>query len=271
MPISKKRGLDNTAGFDLIKHIKEGLPNLPSVLQSSDPEMQNTHTPWIKFLLIEILKACCRILNRLSILSRLWPLCLPRHQRPSDSGSKIDERVWELSTDYTWRFTCLSFYEKPFLTLAYGKGRGENCQNNKSIMVSDFNSLKELREFLLDIIRKRRREMNKGKVVNFEESAVIDETNVVSFSGGSLGGKGRGLAFVNTLIYSLSLVVFARYQYQNANHRNNWYRWIWYLMERNQFVDKVKEEKNFEFFNVSFLKELWLHSRKKLRILSDSK
>ncbi len=73
------------------------------------------------------------------------------------------------------------------------------------IGVSDFNSLKELREFLIDIIRKRRREMNKGKVVNFEESAVIDETNIVSLSGGSLGGKGRGLAFVNTLIYSFEL------------------------------------------------------------------
>ncbi|MEZ5012182.1 MAG: hypothetical protein R2744_11635 [Bacteroidales bacterium] len=42
-------------------------------------------------------------------------------------------------------------------------------------------------------------------MVNFEESAVIDETNVVSLGGGSLGGKGRGLAFINTLIYSFEL------------------------------------------------------------------
>ncbi len=31
--------------------------------------------------------------------------------------------------------------------------------------------------------------MNKGRVVNFEESAVIDETNVVSLSSGSLEEK----------------------------------------------------------------------------------
>jgi predicted thioredoxin/glutaredoxin len=48
------------------------------------------------------------------------------------------------------------------------------------IKVTDFKSLKELREFLLDIIRKRRQELNKGRVINFEESAAIDETNVVS-------------------------------------------------------------------------------------------
>ena len=62
-----------------------------------------------------------------------------------------------------------------------------------------------MREFLLYIIRKRRREMNKGKVVNFDESVMIDESNVVSFAGGSLGGKGRGLAFISTLIYSFEL------------------------------------------------------------------
>jgi hypothetical protein len=42
-------------------------------------------------------------------------------------------------------------------------------------------------------------------VINFEESAAIDETNVVSLASGSLGGKGRGLAFINTLIYSFEL------------------------------------------------------------------
>ena len=67
------------------------------------------------------------------------------------------------------------------------------------IKVSDFNSLKELREYLIDIIRRRRHEMNKGKIVNFEESAVIDEANVVSLSGGSLGGKGRGLGIYKYL------------------------------------------------------------------------
>jgi hypothetical protein len=42
-------------------------------------------------------------------------------------------------------------------------------------------------------------------LINFEESAIIDETNVVSLASGSLGGKGRGLAFINTLIYSFDL------------------------------------------------------------------
>jgi len=34
------------------------------------------------------------------------------------------------------------------------------------------------------------------------ESAIRDETTIVSLNGGSLGGKGRGLAFISTLIYN---------------------------------------------------------------------
>jgi hypothetical protein len=122
------------------------------------------------------------------------------------------------------------------------------------VRVSDFNSLKELREFLIDIIRKRRREMNKGKVVNFDESAVIDETNVVSLSGGSLGGKGRGLAFVNTLIYSFELGRLL----PGINIKTPVTAIIGtdefdMFMERNHLWNKVKEEKDFDILQKLFL------------------
>jgi hypothetical protein len=120
--------------------------------------------------------------------------------------------------------------------------------------VSDFGSLKELREFLVDIIHRRRQEMNKGKVVNFEESAVIDETNVVSLSGGSLGGKGRGLAFINTLIYSFELGRLL----SGINIKTPVIAIIGtdefdMFMERNHLWDKIKEEKDFGALQKMFL------------------
>lgn len=68
--------------------------------------------------------------------------------------------------------------------------------------VTDFQSPDELRLYLIDVIRQFRNEQNKGKVIPFEESALLDEHNVVTLVPGSLGGKGRGLAFINTLIYN---------------------------------------------------------------------
>jgi len=39
-------------------------------------------------------------------------------------------------------------------------------------------------------------------VIPFEESAINDERNILALTEGALGGKGRGLAFINTLIYN---------------------------------------------------------------------
>jgi hypothetical protein len=136
------------------------------------------------------------------------------------------------------------------------------------IKVTDFKSLKELREFLLDIIRKRRQELNKGRVINFEESAAIDETNVVSLSAGSLGGKGRGLAFINTLIYSFELgrlipginiktpvtAIIGTDEFDQ-------------FMERNHLWNLVKEEKNFDLIQKTFMEgSLSYTLEKKLRV-----
>ncbi len=68
--------------------------------------------------------------------------------------------------------------------------------------VTDFKNPQNLREYLISIIQKFRNEQNKGKLIPFEESAILDESNVVSLTAGSLGGKGRGLAFINSLIYN---------------------------------------------------------------------
>lgn len=71
------------------------------------------------------------------------------------------------------------------------------------IKAGDFSSPQELREYIIDVIQNYRIDKDKGKVVNFDETAVLDWRNIVSLGTGSLGGKGRGLAFINTLVNNL--------------------------------------------------------------------
>jgi hypothetical protein len=66
--------------------------------------------------------------------------------------------------------------------------------------VSDYESPEELREELITMIQQFRNEQNTGKIIPFEEQAISDEKNIVSLADGSLGGKGRGLAFISLLI-----------------------------------------------------------------------
>jgi hypothetical protein len=57
----------------------------------------------------------------------------------------------------------------------------------------------------LETFRRYRDEKKRGKVLTFDETAIMDEQNIVSFAGGSFGGKGRGLAFINALVYNIDL------------------------------------------------------------------
>ena len=72
------------------------------------------------------------------------------------------------------------------------------------VKVTDFKNPGEFRKYLQYVIKKYRNESNTGKIVNFEETALLDESNIVSLGSGALGGKGRGCAFINTLIYNLN-------------------------------------------------------------------
>jgi hypothetical protein len=255
MRFPKNGVLHDTAGFDLIKHVKKDLPNLPTVLQSSDPE--NARYAYIlksNFInknsesLLQDLKSF--INYYLGFGHFVYRDTKGRQIAVAKSMKEFEAYLQTVPED------SLAYHamKNHFSLWLMARGEVKIAKMINPVNVSDFNSLNELREFLIDIIRKRRREMNKGKVVNFEESAVIDETNVVSLSGGSLGGKGRGLAFVNTLIYSFELGRLI----PGINIKTPVTAIIGtdefdMFMERNHMWDKVKDERDFDVLQKYFL------------------
>jgi len=80
--------------------------------------------------------------------------------------------------------------------------RGEIRAANKLIpkKVSDFDNFDELRETVVKLIQAYRSEKATGNVIPYEKGMNIEEGNVYSLAEGSMGGKGRGLAFINALI-----------------------------------------------------------------------
>jgi len=247
--------LHDTAGYELIRHIKDELPNLPSVLQSSDPgNARYAHSLKANFInknsesLLQDLKSF--INYYLGFGHFVYRDTKGRQIAVAKSMKEFEAYLQTVPEDSLVYHSM----KNHFSLWLMARGEVKIAKMINPIGVSDFKSLKELREFLIDIIRKRRREMNKGKVVNFEESAVIDETNVVSLSGGSLGGKGRGLAFINTLIYSFELGRLL----PGINIKTPITAIIGtdefdMFMERNHLWDKVKTEKDFNVLQKYFL------------------
>lgn len=135
--------------------------------------------------------------------------------------------------------------------------------------VTDFKSPSGLREYLINIIQKFRNEQNKGKIIPFEKTAILDESNVVNLVPGSLGGKGRGLAFINTLIYNYDFSKFI----PNINIKAPKTSVIGteefeFFMERNNLYDVVYTEKDYEKIKQKFIEGRLTDSLiKKLKII----
>ncbi len=270
MKFPKNGVIDDKVGFELIRYIKSNLPNLPTVLQSSDPEnAKYAYTLKSNFInknsdsLLQDLKSF--INYYLGFGHFVYRDNFGRQIAVARSMKEFESYLETVPED------SLAYHamKNHFSLWLMARGEVKIAKLINPIKVSDFNTLKELREFLLDIIRKRRQEMNKGRVINFEESAIIDETNVVSLSAGSLGGKGRGLAFINTLIYSFELgrlvpginiktpvtIIIGTDEFDM-------------FMERNRLWNFVKEEKDYELIRKTFMAgSLSYTLEKKLRVI----
>jgi hypothetical protein len=67
--------------------------------------------------------------------------------------------------------------------------------------VTDFSTDEELRRYLVDALRETRREKMLGAVIEFSQQTFEFSETFTRFGTGSLGGKGRGLAFLSALIH----------------------------------------------------------------------
>mgnify|MGYP001181295018 FL=1 len=71
--------------------------------------------------------------------------------------------------------------------------------------VSDYETVEGLRETLIDALRSYRRQQHRGVVADFEAEMFEPESDFSRIGSGSLGGKGRGLAFVNFMLSDYDL------------------------------------------------------------------
>ncbi len=75
----------------------------------------------------------------------------------------------------------------------------------KEKKATDFSNPDEIRKFVLQMIKIHRDEKPTGKVIPIDKKNCHDESNILLLAPGAYGGKGRGLAFVNSLLYRTDL------------------------------------------------------------------
>ena len=78
--------------------------------------------------------------------------------------------------------------------------------------ISDYSSLEALREDLIKSLHNYRNFRQRGIIADFEKESFDPDSSFARIGGGSLGGKARGLGFVNTLINDYNI----RQQYEDV-------------------------------------------------------
>ncbi len=66
----------------------------------------------------------------------------------------------------------------------------------KPYKISDFPDPQDLKQFLIDSIRTRRKGSKQGQIIDFDSQRFDADTDFIKIGAGSLGGKARGLAFM---------------------------------------------------------------------------
>ncbi|MDE5424276.1 pyruvate, phosphate dikinase [Ancylomarina sp. DW003] len=259
--------MDEKAGIKLVEQIRSEMPNLPAILQSS--EVSNSE-------FAEELK--CSFIEKNSDSLR------------QDIRSFIEEYLGfgdfvyknihgdAIVTAKSLREFEEHLYNIPAESLIYHANR-----NNFSLWLmargevkiakmiaryktTDFKSAEDIRAYLISMIHEFRNEKRKGKIVAFKTQPGFNAENIVSLSSGSLGGKGRGLAFINSMLYNLNLssyvpginvkapmtAVIGVDEYMN-------------FIERNDLLEKIKTVSDYSAIQELFLKGS-LRSRLKNRI-----
>ncbi len=191
----------DTAGIELIKYVKENSPNIATVLQSSDSNNEkkakelnsvfiNKNSDSLSQDIKDFISKYLGFGNFIFCDSNGIEIAIAKSLKEFVS-------IFEIIPVESIIYHALKFHFS-FWFIARGEIHIAKAVNEK--YVSDYENPEDIRTFILESITKYKNERDIGKVVMFDESALTDESTIVKLSSGALGGKGRGLAFINTLM-----------------------------------------------------------------------
>jgi len=202
----KKDGvIDEQAGYSLVRQVREMVKGLPTIIQSSDIqnsrfayELKSTFINKNSDTLLQDIRGF--ISHHLGFGNFVYKDASGRKIAEAKSLKEFEKQIETIPVE------SLVYHGKRnhFSLWLMARGEIKIAKMIHPVKVTDFKTPVEFRNYLKYVIKKYRNESNTGKIVNFEEAAVLDETNIVSLGTGALGGKGRGCAFINTLIYNLN-------------------------------------------------------------------
>jgi hypothetical protein len=189
------------AGVEFIRRVKYVDPNTPAVLQSSNQRLEGSaHRVGAGFIQKESSHLLSR-LRKFMMANFGFGAFIFRLPDGSEVGraANLKELVRQLRTvpAESVRHHATNDHFSNWMRARTEFRLAASIRPRK---VTEFNNDEELREFLLQTIRRFREEQTRGAIADFSRGQFDAESPFVRIGSGSLGGKGRGLAFMNSVL-----------------------------------------------------------------------
>ena len=193
---------DPKAGVRFITEAKKQLEDIPVILQSSDPDNESQAKQVNSGFLCKNSQTLLADLSSFiqnnfgfgDFVFRESPtgeeICRARDFK---SMEKCLKNVGEKAIEYHAR-------RNHFSNWLMARTEFDLASRLRPRKVSEFKDINSLRNYLIKTFRDFRREKQLGVVTDFTRQRFDAQSEFVRIGSGSLGGKGRGLAFINALL-----------------------------------------------------------------------
>jgi CheY-like chemotaxis protein len=194
------------AGVELLKYVNEKVHDLPTLLQSSDIENEKIaieHNAHFLNKNSEHLSADLRdfIFNNLGFGDFIFRV--NNAEEIERASSMRDFRKLLKKIPYESLFFHAS--RNHFSAWLMARGEIRIAKMIQPVKVTDFKNASELRNYLVEVFENIDYRSIKGKIIEYDESVLEKENFILRLADGSLGGKGRGMAFINALLQNIEL------------------------------------------------------------------
>jgi CheY-like chemotaxis protein len=189
------------AGVEFARLVRERRPDVPIMLQSSVPENEALATTVGASFLVKESPTLLHQLQRFMIDNFGFGDFVFRLADGTVVGQARDLRTLEEQL-HTVPAESLAYHGERNHFSKWLKARTEFALAHRlrPRKVSDFPTIEDLRQELIDSIALYRRQQGHGIVADFDRATFDPAASFCRIGGGSLGGKGRGLAFISFLL-----------------------------------------------------------------------
>ncbi len=196
--------VDPEAGIELIRTVKKNEYDVPTILLSSEDKNSEKAAQLGSIFIHKHSKHLLQQLRAFIKNNLGFGDFVFRNENGTEIGrahtlAEFEETLKNIPDE------SIVYHSKRNHFSAWLMARGETqiARKMRLLTIKDFPSVAEMRQHLVTTLKTIRKGRNTGKIISFSPKNLFENTEISKLSEGSLGGKGRGLAFLNALLVTM--------------------------------------------------------------------